>query len=120
MNKFLTALLIGLAISPSAFAQLEGVIPEDISPVQAQRIINEEFLTEEVAKTTAPLKKHVDYIAENYEERPLKELIKNAEEIERKVARKLDEDYVPYDRKINVKNPEQVKRFFRKRINVIY
>lgn len=120
MNKFLTALLISLAISPSAFAQLEGVIPEDISPVQAKKIINEEFLTEEVVKTTAPLKKHVNYIAENYEERPLKELIKNAEEIERKVARKLEEDYVPYDRKINVKNPEQVKRFFRKRINVIY
>ncbi|MBP3546590.1 MAG: hypothetical protein J6K16_05620 [Alphaproteobacteria bacterium] len=120
MNKFLTALLIGLAISPSAFAQIEGAVPEEISPAQAQRIINEDFLTEEVVKTTAPLKKHIDYIAKNYEERPLRELIKNAEEIERKVAKKLEEDYVPYDRRIDVKNPEQVKRFFRKRISVIY
>ena len=120
MSKFLTALLIGLAISPSAFAQLGGVIPDDMSSAQAQRIINEDFLTKEVVETTAPLKKHIDYIAENYEERPLKELIKNAEEIERKVAKKLDEDYVQYDKRINVKNPEQVKRFFRKRISVIY
>ncbi len=120
MNKFLIALLIGLAIYSPAFAQLEGIIPEEVSPMQAQRIINEEFLTEEVVKTTAPLKRHVDYIAKNYEERPLREMIKNAEEIERKVARKLDDEYVPYDRRIDVKKPEQVKRFFRKRINVIY
>jgi hypothetical protein len=55
MNKFLTALLIGLAISPSAFAQLEGVIPEDISPVQAQRNTASVINTE-----TAPISIRMD------------------------------------------------------------
>lgn len=88
--------------------------------MEAQAAINEKFLTDDVVAASSSLKKHVDYIAENYEEADLRRMIRNTEEIERKIPQRGDRTYKPYDRRINTKNTEDVKRFFRQRIDAIY
>ncbi len=115
MKNLLMASAVFLSMTCSVSAQL----PE-MTPAEAQEVINEKFLTEETVKITTPLKRHTDYVAENYSPAELKGLIRNAEEIERKSAARLEQDYVPYDRQIDVKKPQQVKRYFRSRLKTIY
>lgn len=113
--KQLWLALFCLLISVPAFA-----VSSDMSPEQAQEAINKRFLTTETVEITKGLKKQTDYVAENYQEGELRRLILNMEKLARKTARKNNNEYIPYDRRIDVKNPQQVKRFFRNRINAIY
>ena len=92
----------------------------EIDPVQAQRLIDTEFLTPEVVENTKTLKHSIDYMAENYSENDLHKIILYREEAARKIAKKLDKQYVPYDRRIDVKKPDDVKRYFRSRVDTIY
>lgn len=115
MKNLLIVLAVGIAISHSAFAQ-----NKEMTPAEAQQAINEKFLTDDVVKASSALKQHVDYIAVNYEESQLRDIIRNTEEVERKTAKRLGRVYQPYDRRINVKKPQEVKRYFRKRIDAIY
>lgn len=115
MKNLLTALIVCMAISHSVFAQ-----NKEMTPIEAQQLINEKFLTDDVVTVSASLKQHVDYIADNYEEGELRDIIRNAEEVERKIAKRLERTYEPYDRRINVKRPQDVKRYFRKRLDAIY
>ena len=114
MIRFLLFFVCAL-FSQSVFAK-----ENTISPEKAQKIINSEFLTPKVVKNTGGLKSDIDYITNNYSEGDLHKLILSREELERKVAKQLGETYVPYDRKVNVKNPSDIKRYFRARSNVIY
>ncbi len=115
MKNLLIALAVCLAMSHSAYAQTK-----EMSPAEAQMAINEKFLTDDVVKASSALKQHVDYIADNYKEDELRNIIRNTEEIERKTAKRLGHTYTPYDRRINVKKPQEVKRYFRKRLDAIY
>lgn len=115
MKNLLIALAVCIVIPHSAFAQTK-----EMSPAEAQMAINEKFLTDDVVKASSTLKQHVDYIADNYKEAELRNIIRNTEEIERKTAKRLGKAYAPYDRRIDVKKPQEVKRYFRKRLNAIY
>lgn len=115
MKNLLITLAACAVISHSAYAQTK-----EISPAEAQMIINEEFLTDDVVKASSALKQHIDYIADNYQEAELRGIIRNTEEIERKTAKRLHRSYIPYDRRINVKKQQEVKRYFRKRLDAIY
>ncbi|MBQ8677335.1 MAG: hypothetical protein IJ529_02560 [Alphaproteobacteria bacterium] len=116
MHKWLIILAaLSSLISQTAAAQTSKMTPEEILAV-----VNRDFLTEDTIKATDSLRSQVNYVAENYEEAQLKRIIRNMEEMERKASRESETLYVPYDRRINVKKPDDVKRFFRKRIKTIY
>lgn len=91
----------------------------DISAEEAKRQLKE-ILTEDVVKAAEPLNKKIDYIARNYDENDLKLMIRNMEKTDREAAKMQGKDYIPYDRRIDVNDPEQVKRFLRKRIDIIF
>ena len=108
-------LLCMLVASGSAFAKYERLTPE-----QAQKIIDTRFLTPEQVKATAGLKTQIDYMAENYREAELRRVILNMEKLNREMAKRNNREYVPYNQRIDLKNPDQVKRFFRSRIDTIF
>ena len=115
MKRFWLLFACCLFASDSVYAQSSEMTPE-----LAQKIINTEFLPPQAAENTKTLKQSVDYVAENDSEASLRKIILYREEAERKIADKLNKKYVPYDRRIDVKKPEQVKRYFRSRLDAIY
>lgn len=115
MKKFMMFLGIGILLPWVACAQYE-----DLTPLQIQHIIDSDIMTDQVKEISAPLKNHIDYVVSNYPEGKLRKIIVNMEETEQKIAKQQGRQYIPYDRRINVKNPNQVQRFLRKRVNAVY
>ena len=105
------ALIIGIV---DAHAQTE------MTPEEAQRILREDFLTDDVVNATRPVNESLDFMARNYSEKELRNVIRNYELLERKRAAREEREYLPYDRKIDIKNPDEVKRYFKKRTNVVF
>ncbi len=115
MKKFIVCLAALLLPSFAASAQ-----EQDMTPAQIQRIIDREILTEEVKTVSAPIKQHIDYMVNNYQEADMRKIIINMEESEQKIAKQERRRYIPYDRRINIKDADSVQRFLRKRVNTIY
>ena len=113
----ITILTILFSIN-SANAQVDLDI-ENMSLEQAQAELRK-YLTDDVVNASKPLNNTIDFMANNYSEQDLKALIKNFELVARKSAEKQGMEYVPYDRKIDINNPAQVKRFLKNRINIIF
>lgn len=103
-------------ITISAQAEVSEVAQ---TPAAAEMAIKE-IMTEDVITASQPLNDKIDYIAKNYSESDLKYLIKNYEKTNKKVAARRGKAYVPYDKKIDVNNPAKVKRYFRKRVDIIF
>lgn len=91
---------------------------EDEAAADMQKL--QELRDEDTVKAAVPLNRKIDYIAGNYDENDLKLLIKNFEKTNRGTAQKQGKEYVPYDRRIDVNNPEEVKRFLRHRVDIIF
>ncbi len=117
MRQVLLALVLCFLLVPTTQAQ--SVEQDEMTPEQAQSVI-EKTLTEDVKNASEQLNTKVDYIATRYDDNELKALIKNYEKINRKMAARQKEPYIPYDRKIDVNNPDKVKRYLRKRIDIIF
>ncbi len=112
-------LLIIVAVcfgSVSAKAQY-GETP---SPQAAAQTTIDKVLTEDVVEAARPLNKKIDYIATTYDSGDLRALIKNYEKTNKKIAARQGKAYIPYDRKINVNDPQKVKRYFHKRVDIIF
>lgn len=110
----LCALCLGFASTAQAqYAQ------EKMSTAKAHATI-EKALTEDVKNASKALNTKIDYIATNYDDGELRALIKNYEKTNRKLAARKGIPYVPYDRRIDVQNPQKVKRYFRKRVDIIF
>ncbi len=115
MKKF-AIFMLAFVITPFAVrAQYD-----DMTPWQIQNIIDTQIITPDVKEVSAPVKRHMDYALNNYQEANLKRIIINMEENENKVAKRLGKQYKPYDRQINIKDKTQVDRFLRNRVNAIY
>ena len=91
-----------------------------MSPCGRQRATIDKTLTEEVVEAARPLNSKLDYIAATYDAGDLRALIKNYEKTNKKIAARQGKTYVPYDRKINVEDPQKVKRYFHKRVDIIF
>ncbi len=115
MKKLIMSIATIAMIPFAASAQYD-----EMTPFQIQSIIDKEILTEQVKSVSAPMKQHMDYVVNNYQEADLKKIIINMEENERAISKYLGEEYKPYDRKIDIKNKAQVERFLRNRVNAIY
>lgn len=114
MNKALFTFAICLFFALPSHAEISE------EEVERARQVIKENLTEDVVEASKPLNKSIDYITTNYSERQLKDLIRNSELIERKSSLKNGHEYIPYDRKINVNNPAEVKRFIKKRSKIVF
>lgn len=114
--KYLLFIIAALCLgSGTAAAQYGG----NMSRTAAEREI-QEILTDDITAAAKPLNNKLDYIATAYDEGELKDLIRNYEKTNRKIAARLGKDYVPYDRRIDVSDPQKVKRYFHKRIDIIF
>lgn len=115
MKKFIV-FIMALLVAPAIASAQE----EEMSQAQVQRIIDREFLTENVKQVSEPIRSHVDYMVNNYQRADMRKIILNMEESEQKIAKQQRRGYVPYDRRINMKNPNDIQRFLHKRVNTIY
>ena len=115
MKRFIV-FLVTLLVAPAVASAQE----EEMSQAQIQRIIDREILTENVKEVSRPIKDHVDYMVNNYQRADMRKIILNMEESEQKIAKQQRRGYVPYDRRINMKNPNDIQRFLHKRVNTIY
>lgn len=117
MKELLFAITLSLFVLASpARAEMSD---EQIELEKARNTIKV-LVTDDVVRSSQPLNNNIDYIAGNYSEDELKSLIRNYEKITRKVAIKQGKEYVPYDRRIDVKNPEEVKRYLKRRSDIIF
>ena len=92
---------------------------EKMTIEQAQKKINE-TLNDNLTKAAKPLNNKVDYISHSYDEGDLRALIKNYEKTNRKIAKRQNKTYIPYDQKIDVNDPQKVKRYLRKRVDIVF
>lgn len=115
MKKFIV-FLVALLVTPVIASAQE----DEMSPAQIQRIIDREILTDNVKNVSEPIKNHVDYMVNNYQRADMRKIIVNMEESEQKISKQQRRSYVPYDRRINMRDPDDVQRFLRKRVNTIY
>lgn len=118
MNKALIILYILCFACFASTAQAQYA-QEKMSPAKARATIDK-TLTEDVENASKSLNNKIDFIAANYEDWELRALIKNYEKTNRKLAARKGEAYIPYDRRIDVQNPQKVKRYFRKRVDIIF
>ncbi len=116
--NFLPILFIAACLAFPAAAQTADTQKEmTVTEAQAQL---QDILNESLVEAAEPLNKKVDYIASSYDDGELRALIKNYEKTNRKIAARQGKKYVPYDRKIDVSDPQKVKRYLRKRIDIIF
>ena len=114
--KYLLFIIAAFCLgSETAAAQYNGTMSKRAAEREIQKI-----LTDDITTAAKPLNNKLDYITTAYDEGELKDLIRNYEKTNRKVAAKLGKDYVPYDRRIDVSDPQKVKRYFHKRIDIIF
>lgn len=116
MKRILSVFAVFLLAAGAVQAQVDEVM---MRPTVARATIKE-TLTEDVIEAARPLNGKIDYIASTYDEGDLKALIKNYEMTNRKTARRQKKAYVPYNRKIDVNDPQKVKRYFHKRVDIIF
>ena len=116
MKRILLIVAVVCFGSISAEAQYGN---ESMRPAAARATIDK-TLTEEVVEAARPLNSKLDYIAATYDAGDLRALIKNYEKTNKKIAARQGKTYVPYDRKINVEDPQKVKRCFHKRVDIIF
>jgi hypothetical protein len=109
----LSALMFGIG---NVNAQISAT---DMTKAQAEKALKG-YVTDDVEKASQPLKKSINFIAGNYSESELKALIKNYEMAARKSAYKQGKPYIPYDKRIDVNKPSEVKRFLKKRADIIF
>ena len=112
-------ILLCLLCFGSASVQAQYNEPSQMSERKARSTI-EKTLTEDVKNAAVPLNSKLDYIARNYDDSDLRALIKNYEKTNRKIAAHKGETYKPYDQRIDTQNPQKVKRYFRKRVDIIF
>jgi len=114
-------IILGILIcgGNSALAQAESEMEKEMTPEEIQQQLDELF-PEEDRKAAEPLNKKIDFIAKNYDKNDLKLIIRNFEKVNRETAKRQEKDYIPYDRRIDVNAPDQVKRFLRRRIDIIF
>lgn len=86
----------------------------------AARATVKEIRTKDVTTAAKPLNNKIDYIAGAYDAGELRALIKNYEKTNKKIAARQGKAYIPYDRKIDVNNPQKVKRYFRNRVDIVF
>lgn len=113
-------LITALSIILSAGAVCAQVANSENMSKEEAVIALKEYLTEDLVTASQPLNNDIDFVAKNYSEKELKALIKNYELITRKAAIREGNEYVPYDRRIDVDNPPEVKRFLKHRIDMIF
>lgn len=118
MNKALVILSILCLVLITSTAQAQYT-QEKMSPAKAKATVAK-ALTEDVTNASKTLNAKIDYIATNYDDAELRALIRNYEKTNRKLAAREGKPYVPYDRRIDVQNPQKVKRYFRKRVDIIF
>ena len=116
MKRILLIVAVVCFGSISAEAQYGN---KSMRPAAARATIDK-TLTEEVVEAARPLNSKLDYIAATYDAGDLRALIKNYEKTNKKIAARQGKTYVPYDRKINVEDPQKVKRYFHKRVDIIF
>lgn len=115
MKRILLIVAVVCFGSISAEAQYGN---ESMRPAAARATIDK-TLTEEVVEAARPLNSKLDYIAATYDAGDLRALIKTTKN-QQKIAARQGKTYVPYDRKINVEDPQKVKRYFHKRVDIIF
>ena len=114
MKQFLFILAF-LCFALPAVAEEE----RQLSPAATEMKLRE-ILNDDIKDAAKPLNSKLDYMADAYSDGELRALIKNYEMTNRKLAARQGKAYVPYDRKIDVNDPAKVKRYFRKRIDIIF
>lgn len=117
MQKIVFIAVASLLFASPLCAQTTTAAEDELA-ADMQRL--HELRDEDTVKAAVPLNRKIDYIAGNYDENDLKLLIKNFEKTNRGTAQKQGKEYVPYDRRIDVNNPEEVKRFLRRRVDIIF
>ncbi len=96
---------------------------DNTSTVKTKEQIEQEiksYLSDDLVEASKGLNQNVDYISNNYSEAQIRQTIKNYELLHKKAAKKQGKDYVPYDKQIDVNNPKDVKRFLKKRTDIIF
>ncbi len=94
--------------------------PDANAELAAARTAVKEIRTKDVVTAAKPLNNKIDYIAGRYDAGELRALIKNYEKTNKKIAARQGKAYLPYDRKIDVNNPQKVKRYFRNRVDIVF